>query len=207
MKAIFGQKMGMTRVFDQDGDSVGVTVIKIEPATVVRVKTEETDGYDAVVLGFGEVRPGGINKPVKGQFDRAGIKHKKYLREVRLQDPDRPEVGKTYGADIFQAGETVHVSGVSRGLGFQGTVKRHGFAGGPASHGQSDRLRAPGSIGQSSYPSRVFKGMKMAGRMGNARVTVKNLQIVSVEPQESLILVRGVIPGNTNSLVYVRKAR
>jgi large subunit ribosomal protein L3 len=207
MKAIYGQKLGMTRVFSDDGDSIGVTAIKVEPATVVRVKSEESDGYDAVVVGFGKVRPGRVNKAVAGQFDKAGIEHKKYLREVRIQGADKPEVGQTYGADIFQVGETVHVSGVSRGLGFQGTVRRHGFAGGPASHGQSDRLRAPGSIGQSSYPSRVFKGMKMAGRMGNERVTVRNLRIVAVEPDQSLILVSGVVPGNNNSLVYVRKAR
>ncbi len=207
MKAIYGQKLGMTRVFTEAGDSVGVTVIRIDPATVVRVKTEKADGYNALVVGFGQIRQSLVSKPVKGQFDKAGVEYKRYLREIKIDDSEQPEVGTVFTAEFFKVGEKVHVSGVSRGLGFQGTVKRHGFAGGPKTHGQSDRLRAPGSIGQASYPSRVFKGMKMSGRMGNDKVTVKNLRIVAVEPSESLVLVSGVVPGHKNSMVLVRKAR
>jgi len=207
MNAIYGKKLGMTRVFNEAGDSVGATVVKIDPATVVRVKTEKTDGYNAVVIGFGPARPKLVNKPSKGQFGKAGVEVKRHLREIRFNSGEMPEVGATFTADIFKPGEKIHVSAVSRGLGFQGTVKRHGFAGGPKTHGQSDRLRAPGSLGQSSYPSRVFKGLRMAGRMGNEKVTVKNLRVVAVESEESLVLVSGVIPGHKNSIVYLRKAR
>jgi large subunit ribosomal protein L3 len=207
MDSIYGQKVGMTRVFTEDGDSVGVTVIKVDPATVIRVKNAETDGYNAVVLGFGEIREKLLNKPNKGQFKKAGVEPKRHIREVRIKGDDIPEPGTVFGADVFKSGEKVHVTGISRGHGFQGGVKRHGFAGGPKTHGQSDRLRAPGSIGQSSYPSRVFKGQRMPGRMGRDRVTMKNLRIFAVEPEESLILIKGVIPGHKNSLVMVRKAR
>lgn len=207
MDAIYGQKLGMTRVFTESGDSVGVTVIKVEQATVLKVKTVEADGYDAVVVSFGRIRPKLQNKPVKGQFDKAGIEPGRYLREIRTDGSEKPEVGTTFGIDTFQPGDKVHVSGISRGHGFQGTVKRHGFRGGPKTHGQSDRLRAPGSIGQSSYPSRVFKGQRMPGHMGNKRVTVKNVKIVAVEPEQSLLLVGGAVPGSGESIVFVRKAR
>lgn len=207
MDAIYGQKLGMTRVFTESGDSVGVTVIKVEQATVLRVKTVETDGYDAVVLGFGQIRPKLQSKPVKGQFDKAGIEPARYLREIRTDGSVKPDVGTTFGIDTFRPGDKVHISGISRGHGFQGVVKRYGFKGGPKTHGQSDRLRAPGSIGQSSNPSRVFKGQRMPGHMGNKRVTVKNVKIVAVEPEQSLLLVSGAVPGHGNSTVFVRKAR
>jgi large subunit ribosomal protein L3 len=207
MDAIYGQKLGMTTIFTESGDSVGVTVIKIEPARVLKVKTEETDGYHAVVVGFGQIRPKLQNKPVKGQFDKAGIDPGRYLREIRTDGSENPEVGTTFGIDTFRPGDKVHVSGISIGRGFQGTVRRHGFKGGPKSHGQSDRLRAPGSIGQASYPSRVFKGQRMPGHMGNKKVTVKNVRVVAIEPEQSLLLVGGAVPGHKNSLVCVRKAR
>jgi len=207
MKAIYGQKVGMTRVFTESGDSVGVSVIKVDPAVVVRLKTEEKDGYNAAVVGFGRIRPKLLKKPLKGQFDKAGVEQKRQLRELSYEGDEKPEIGAVIGVDIFKVGETVHVSAVSRGLGFQGAVKRHGFSGGPKTHGQSDRLRAPGSLGQSSYPSRVFKGLRMAGHMGSRKVTVKNLKVVAVEPEESLLLISGVIPGYKSSLVLVRKAR
>jgi len=207
MDAIYGQKLGMTRIFTESGDSVGVTVIKVEPATVLKVKTEKADGYDAVVVGFGQIRPKLQNRPVKGQFDKAGIEPGRYLREIRTDGSEKPEVGTIFGIDTFRPGDKVHISGISRGHGFQGTVKRHGFKGGPKTHGQSDRLRAPGSIGASSFPSRVFKGHRMAGHMGNSRVTVKNLKVVAVEPEQSLLLVSGAVPGHRNSMVLVRKAR
>jgi len=207
MRAIYGQKLGMTRIFTESGDSVGVTVIKVDPATVLRLKTEEKDGYNAAVVGFGPIREKLVNKPLKGTFAKAGVEQKRYIRELKFDESEKPEVGAVLGVDIFKPGEKIHVSAVSRGLGFQGSVKRHGFAGGPKTHGQSDRLRAPGSLGQSSYPSRVFKGLRMAGRMGNGRVTVKNLKIAAIEAEESLLLISGVVPGHKNSLVLVRKAR
>jgi large subunit ribosomal protein L3 len=206
MKTIFGQKVGMTRVFTEAGDSVGVTVIKVAPATVVRTKSVEKDGYNAVVLGFGEVREKLLSKPAKGQFAKSGADPRKHLREIRMAGEEIPETGAVFGADIFKPGERVHVTGISRGHGFQGGVKRHGFHGGPKTHGQSDRLRAPGSIGQSSSPSRVFKGMRMPGHMGNKKVTVKNLTVVAVESEQSLLLVKGVVPGHKNSMLFVRKA-
>lgn len=207
MDAIYGQKLGMTRIFTESGDSIGVTVIKVEPARVIKVKTEEADGYDAVVIGFGQIRPKLQSKPVKGQFEKVGIEPARYLREIRTDGVGKPEVGTTFGIDTFRPGDKVHVSGISRGHGFQGTVKRYGFKGGPKTHGQSDRLRAPGSIGASSFPSRVFKGQRMPGHMGNSRVTVKNLKVVAVEPEQSLLLVGGAVPGHRDSIVFVRKAR
>jgi large subunit ribosomal protein L3 len=206
MKSIFGQKIGMTRVFTENGDSVGVTVVKIPPATVVKTKTVEKDGYNAVVLGFGDIREKLLTKPAKGQFAKSGVDPKRNLREVRIDKEETPEAGEVFGVDIFKPGERVHVTGISRGHGFQGVVKRHGFRGGPKTHGQSDRLRAPGSIGQSSTPSRVFKGMRMAGHMGNKKVTVKNLTVVAVESEQSLLLIKGVVPGHKNSMLCVRKA-
>ena len=197
MKSIFGQKLGMTRVFTEAGDSVGVTVVKVDPATVVRTKTVEKDGYNAVVLGFGEIREKLLSKPVKGQFAKREMEPRRNLREIR----------EVFGVDIFKPGERVHVTGISRGHGFQGGVKRHGFKGGPKTHGQSDRLRAPGSIGQSSSPSRVFKGMRMPGHMGNKKVTVRNLTVMAVEPEQSLLLLKGLVPGHKNSMLFVRKAR
>ncbi len=207
MNEIYGKKLGMTTIFTESGDSVGVTVIKVELATVLKVKTQESDGYDAVVVSLGQIRPKLMSKPVKGQFAKAGIEPGRYLREIRTTGSEKPEVGTTFGIDTFRPGDKVHVSGISRGLGFQGTVRRYGFKGGPKTHGQSDRLRAPGSIGQSSYPSRVFKGQKMPGHMGNKKVTVKNIRVVAVEPEQSLLLVGGAVPGHKNSLVSVRKAR
>lgn len=207
MDTIYGQKLGMTRIFTESGDSVGVTVIKVESATVLKVKTEKTDGYDAIVVGFGQIRPKLQNKPVKGQFDKAGIDPGRYLREIRTDGSEKPKVGTIFGVDTFRPGDKVHVSGISRGLGFQGTVRRYGFKGGPKSHGQSDRLRAPGSIGAASYPARVFKGKKMPGHMGNKKVTVKNIKVMAIEPEQSLLLVGGAVPGHKNSLVCVRKAK
>ena len=207
MNAVYGQKLGMTRIFNDSGDSIGVTVIRIDPGTVIDVRSADTHGYDALVVGFGAGRPGRLRKPVEGQFKKAGVEPARYLREFRKPGPVEAEVGSSIGADIFKSGERVHITGISRGHGFQGTVKRHGFSGGPKSHGQSDRLRAPGSIGASSFPSRVFKGQRMAGHMGNRRSTVKNLKVVSVETEQSLILVEGPVPGHKNSLVLVRKVR
>jgi len=196
----------MTRVFTSKGDSVGVTVIKIAPVIVVRTKTVEKDGYKAAVVGVGEIRAKLATKAIKGQFAECGVDARRHLREIRIENGESPEPGSTFGVEIFKPGDKVHVTGKSRGLGFQGTVKRHGFKGGPKTHGQSDRLRAPGSIGASSFPSRVFKGTRMAGHMGNRNVTVKNLEVFAVEPEQSLLLVQGVVPGHRNSMLFVRKA-
>jgi len=207
MKAMYGKKIGMTRIFTPAGDSIGVTVIEVEPATVVRIKTKDIDGYKAAVVSFGTVRPKLVSKPVKGQFDKNGVEPKRFLREIRIAGDQVPEKGSKIGVDIFRQGEKVHVCGVSRGLGFQGTVRRHHFKGGPKTHGQSDRLRAPGSVGASSYPSRTFLGQRMAGHMGDDKVTVKNVKVVGVEPELNLLLLSGPVPGHKNSIVFVRKAR
>ena len=207
MNSIYGKKIGMTRIFTPAGDSVGVTAIEIEPVTVVRVKSRKTDGYDSAVVSFGKVRPTLLTKPVKGQFEKNGQELRRYIRELRLAEGETYEKGAKIGADIFKPGEMVHISGISRGLGFQGAVRRHHFKGGPKTHGQSDRLRAPGSVGASSYPSRTFLGQRMAGHMGSTGVTVKNIQVVAIEPEQNLLLVSGPVPGHKNSIVYVRKAR
>ncbi len=199
MNTLIGRKVGMTRLFMEDGTSLPVTVIEAGPCPVVQVKSEETDGYNAVQLGFGEVREPLMNKPRYGHFVRHGIKPRRYLREVRLESVDGVEVGQEIKVDIFRVGEFLDVTGTSKGLGFQGAVRRHNFAGGPKTHGQSDRLRAPGSIGSSSYPSRVFKGIRMAGRTGGQTITVKNLEVVNC--------VRGAVPGKPESLLRLRKSR
>lgn len=207
MNAVYGKKIGMTRIFTAAGDSVGVTVIEVEPLTVVRVKSKESDGYDSVVVAFGKTRPKLVKKPVKGQFEKAGQEAARYLRELPLDRGETFEKGMKIGVDIFKPGEKVHISGISRGLGFQGTVRRHHFSGGPKTHGQSDRMRAPGSVGASSYPSRTFPGQRMAGHMGHTGVTVKNVKVVAIEAEQNLLLVDGPVPGHRNSIVYVRRAR
>lgn len=206
MNTLFGFKTGMTRVFDETGNMVPVTVIKAEPQSVIGVRTKEKDGYDALRLGFGKIRKKLVNKPDTGQFKQASVEPFRFIREVRVSPGDEYKVGDNIVVDIFSPGQKVNVTGISKGLGFQGTVRRHGFKGGPKTHGQSDRLRAPGSIGQSSYPSRVWKGMKMSGHMGNEQVTIKNLLVNSIEPEHNLILVRGAVPGKPGGLLKIVKA-
>ena len=203
MKEILGKKLGMTRVFEEDGESVPVTVIEAGPCPVVAKKTVDTHGYNALQVGFGKRRKSRTTKPFEGQFARAGVEPTQYLKEVRIDDEEF-DVGAVLTVDMFKPGDRVDVTGVSRGLGFQGTMKRHGFSGANKTHGQSDRWRAPGSIGQSSYPSRVFKGIKMSGRMGKDKVTVLNLRVVRVFEKENLVLVRGTVPGFRGSLVKIR---
>lgn len=205
MNTLFGFKVGMTRVFDEAGNMVPVTVIKAEPQSVIGVKIKERDGYDALKVGFGKTRKKLVNKPDSGQFKEAGIESSRYIREVKVESDDEYKIGDQIDVGVFAPGEKVNVTGISKGLGFQGVVRRHGFAGGPKSHGQSDRLRAPGSIGQSSYPSRVWKGMKMGGHMGNKQTTVRNLLINSVEPEHNLILIRGAVPGKPGGLLKIVK--
>jgi large subunit ribosomal protein L3 len=204
---ILGRKLGMDSVFGEDGSYIPVTVIEAGPCKVVQVKTQEKDGYEALKLAFLPKKPTRTVKPQLGEFAKAGVEPHYHLREFRGVDVASFNPGDEILADRFREGDVVTVSGRSKGRGFAGTVRRHGFAGGPKTHGQSDRWRAPGSIGQSSYPSRVFKGMRMAGHMGTNRVTVKNLQVVKVITERNLVLVRGAVPGSTNGIVEVRVTR
>jgi large subunit ribosomal protein L3 len=206
MVGIIGRKLGMTRLFTERGKVIPVTVIEAGPCYVTQVKTKERDGYDAVQLGFQEVKERSLNKPLLGHLKKAGVKALRVLREFRdfqLEEPVSP--GQEVRVDIFRVGDLVDVTGYSKGRGFAGVVKRHKFGGGPKTHGQSDRWRAPGSLGQSSFPSRVFKGLRMAGRMGNRRVTVKHLEVVKVDPENNLLVVKGAVPGATKGIVTIKR--
>jgi len=203
MRQLYGIKLGMARVFTESGEAIGVTVVEAKPSPVIQVKSKAKDGYDAIQVGVGDKRKSLFNKPQLGQFK--DLTPTRYLREIRLDGSKTYERGETLTAEVFKAGDHVDVTGISKGLGFQGAVRRHHFAGGPKTHGQSDRMRAPGSVGASSYPSRTFRGQRMAGRMGNARVTVQNLDVIAVHPAENLILLRGAVPGKPNSLVLIRE--
>ncbi len=206
MSGILGKKIGMTSVFDDRGESVPCTVIEAGPCYVAQVKTVERDGYEAVQLGFGDAKERLVRKPAAGHFKKAGIAPKRLLREFKGFDAKQFPVGTEIKVDaLFATGDIVSVAGTSKGRGFQGVVKRHHFGGGFRTHGQSDRERAPGSIGSSSHPSRVFKGMRMAGRMGGERVTVKHLRVVQVIPESNLLLIRGSVPGHINAYVEILK--
>lgn len=206
MVGLIGRKVGMTRVFDDDGRHIAVTVIEAGPCFITQVKTDKTDGYSSVQLGFKEKKEIRAKKPEIGHAKKADLNPFYVLKEFRNFDNiENLKPGDKLDASLFNPGDQIKITGKSKGRGFQGVIKRHGFGGGPVSHGQSDRLRAPGSIGQSSYPSRVLKGTRMAGRMGNARVTVKNLRVVRVYPEQNIILVKGAVPGSVNSYVEIRK--
>ncbi|RKX22329.1 MAG: 50S ribosomal protein L3 [Candidatus Zixiibacteriota bacterium] len=203
MKEILGKKIGMTRIFQPTGEAVPVTVIEAGPCPVVAKRHGEGDKVAAYQVGFGKRKKSNLNKPMVGHFEKAGVEPSQYLKEIKF-DGDELELGSEVKVGIFKEGERVDVTGISRGLGFAGTIKRHGFSEANKTHGQSDRWRAPGSIGQSSYPSRVFKGMKMAGRMGKDKVTIMNLEIVRIIEDENLMLIKGAVPGFKGSLVKVR---
>jgi large subunit ribosomal protein L3 len=203
IQGMVGRKLGMTTIFNETGEALPVTVIECGPNVVTQVRTQEKDGYEAVQLGFGISKR--LNKPEQGHRSASGFMSDA-LREVQVDGLDGIEVGQQFRADTFANGDLVDVAANSKGRGFQGGVKRHGFAGGPKTHGQSDRLRAPGSIGSSATPGRVYKGMKMAGHMGNARVTVQNLEVVRVDAERNLLLVKGSVPGPNKGLVVVHKA-
>ncbi len=203
MKQFLGKKVGMTRVFAEDGTSVPVTVIEAGPCKVTQVKTKEKDGYRAAQVAFGEKRKGLINKPLSGHLKKSGLEAAHWLGELKLEDGDNFEVGQSLDVSILHPGDIIKVSGTSKGLGFQGTVRRHHFGGGPKTHGQSDRHRAPGSIGASSFPSRTFRGQRMAGRMGGETVTVKNLKVVEVDKEHNAVLVKGAVPGKSFGLVKI----
>jgi large subunit ribosomal protein L3 len=206
MKGLLGKKVGMTQVFNEEGNVIPVTLIEAGPCYVVQKKTKENDGYNAVQLGFEEVSERKLSKPELGHLQKAGVPPLRHLAEFRGRNDDL-EVGQKVEAAIFQVGELVDVVGTSKGKGFAGVVKRHHFGGGIKTHGQSDRHRAPGSIGAGTTPGRVFKGMRMAGRMGGEGVTVSNLEVVIVDSGRNLIAIKGSIPGAKNGLVLVKEAR
>lgn len=199
---ILGKKVEMTQVFQDDGAVVAVTAIEAGPCTVTQIKTKAQEGYDAVQLGFGQAKR--INRPQRGHLKKLGLY--KHLREFRVEDASKIQLGDRVDVGIFHPGDLVDVIGTSKGRGFAGVVKRHHFAGGSKSHGQSDRHRAPGSIGAGTDPGRVIKGLKMAGHMGDERVTVQKLQVVKADPERNLLLVRGAVPGARNGLLIVRKS-
>jgi large subunit ribosomal protein L3 len=207
MKALLGKKLGMTQIFDEKtGTVTPVTVLQLGPCPVVQVKTRDHDGYDAVQLGYGDIRPTTMTLPKRGHFARANVTPRRWLREVRVDDASSFQLGQEITVEIFAETKKVDVIGTSKGRGFAGTVKRHKFTTGPKTHG-SRNYRAPGSIGSNSTPNRVFKGQRMPGHMGDARVTVRNLAVALVDPSNNLLLVEGAVPGARNGFVYVRTAK
>ena len=202
-KGLIGKKIGMTQLFDEKGNVIPVTVIELGPCPVVQKKTVETDGYDAVQLGFGEVKVQRVNKPVKGHFAKANVAPRKYLKEFRLDDVSSLNVGDIIKADIFEVGEKVDVTGITKGKGTAGVIKRWNFSRLKESHGSGPVVRKGGSIGSNSNPSRVFKGKRMAGRLGHERVTIQNLDVVKVDAENNLIAVKGAVPGPRGGIVFV----
>ena len=205
LRGLMGRKLGMTRVFTEDGLWIDVTLLEAGPCTVVQRKTEKKEGYDAVQLGFGEVKERRLAKPVLGHYGKNGVAPKRTLREFRVDAGDELKPGDEIGAAMFEVGDRVDIVGTSKGKGFAGVMKRYGWSGGPRTHG-SNFHRRPGSIGQSASPGKVVKGKPMPGHMGNARVTVQNLEVVSVDGEKNLLTVRGAVPGAAGGLVLVRKS-
>jgi large subunit ribosomal protein L3 len=203
MKGILGKKVGMTQIFDDTGEAVPVTIIEAGPCYVTQIKTQKRDGYEAIQLGFGPAKR--LNKPQRGHLPK-GVPDLRYSKEIGVDDISAYELGQKIDASVFSAGDLVDITGISKGKGFAGVMKRHGFGGGPITHGQSDRARAPGSIGSTSTPGRVMKGMRMAGHMGNRRSTVQNLKVVLVDPERNLLAVKGAVPGAKGGLVMVKTA-
>ena len=203
-KAILGRKVGMTQIFDENGKAIPVTVIEAGPCTVVQVKTKDTDGYEAIQLRFGEVKVKNLIRPIKGHFTKANVTPKKHLREFRLEEISY-NVGDEIKADIFKSGETVDVTGTTKGKGFQGVIKRHGQSRGPMGHG-SMYHRRPGSMGSTSTPGRVYKGKNLPGHMGNQTVTVQNLEIVKVDLDKNVLLIKGSVPGNKGAILKIRNS-
>ena len=202
-KGIYGKKLGMTQIFTEEGLVIPVTVVEVEPCVVIKKKTVETDGYNAIQVATGEVKEKHLNKAEKGQFDKLKLAYKKYIRELRLDDIESINVGDELKADIFAAGELVDVQGISKGKGFQGVIKRHGQHIGPKGHG-SMYHRRPGSMGPTSSPGRVFPGKKLPGHTGKDTITVQNLEVVRVDMDKNVILIKGSVPGRKNSLVRIK---
>ncbi len=205
VKKLFGKKIGMTRYFLDEGRSVPATVLKVGPCVVTQKKTVDKEGYNAIQVGFEPQKEGRVNKPLKGHMSKAGAGYFRILREIRVEDPGPFELGQVIRADMFNIGDTVHVSGASKGRGFAGVMKRWGFSGGRKTHGSRSH-RIPGSIGCSATPGRVHKGRKLPGHYGNEKVTVKNLKVIDVRPEMDVVVVKGAVPGSRNSLIEIRKA-
>ena len=205
VNTILGRKIGMTQVWDENDNVVPVTVILAGPCTVSQVKTKETDGYEAVQIGFGDIKPKHVNKPLAGHFAAQGVEPMRYLREVLVEDASEYSTGDQVTVALFADVKAVDVTGTSKGKGFQGTIKRWNFHRGPMTHGSRNQ-RKPGSIGQCAYPARVRKGLHMAGHMGDERVTVKNLKLVRIDEEQNLMLIKGAVPGGKNALVQIRMA-
>lgn len=205
MKGLVGRKIGMTQMFDETGLVIPVTVIEIESNFVTQVKTIEKDGYNALQVGYGDVREKNINKPKKGHLDKAGVAPKRTLQEFRVESVEGFTAGQELKADLFQAGDKVDVSGISKGKGFQGVIKRHNQSRGPMSHG-SRYHRGPGSMGAASFPSRVFKGKNLPGHMGSEKVTIQNLEVVKVDVERNLLIVKGAVPGAKKALITINES-
>jgi len=205
---LMGKKIGMTQILQDNGDVIPVTVIQAGPCLICQKKMPQSDNYSAVQLGFSPVKATRVKKPLKGHFEKAGITPHRYLREFRVDEKEmeKYEVGQEIKVDSFKEGDIVDITGISKGKGFSGVIKRHGFHGAPGGHGTHDYHRHGGSIGSSSFPSRVFKGTKMAGRMGSDRVTVQNLKVIQVRPEQNCLVVRGAVPGAKNGLLFIKKA-
>lgn len=206
IKGLLGNKLGMTQIFDEENRVVPVTVVKAGPCVVTQVRTEETDGYNAVQLAYGDIDPRKVNKPLTGHFEKAGVTPRRHVFELRMDDTSAFEVGQTVGVEVFEEGAFVDVTGTTKGKGFAGAMKRHGFSGQGASHGNQASHRRVGSIGACATPARVFKGTKMAGRMGTAKVTTQNLKVQKVDTDNNLLLISGAIPGARGGLVVVKSA-
>ena len=205
MRGLLGKKIGMTRIFDIDGNAVPVTVLQAGPCTVTQLKTIDNDGYDAIQVGYGERKQKHLSKPLKGHFDKAGMEPKRILAEFEKVPGFDYQVGQSFHVGIFNEGDYVSVSGLSKGKGFTGVIKRHNFARQKKTHGTGHTERAPGSIGQASDPSRVFPGMRMAGQHGNAKVTIENLEIMKIDKENNQLLIKGSVPGAKNSTLFIRK--
>jgi len=205
MAGILGKKIRMTQIFDNNGTSIPVTIVSAGPCYVTQIKTKENDGYEAMQLGFYEVKEKHATMPQIGQTKKAGLKPLKYFKEFTLFADKEVKVGDEISVNIFAEGETIAVSGTTKGRGFQGAMKRHGFSGANKTHGQSDRWRAPGSLGQSSYPSRVYKGTRMAGKMGNDRITLASVRVVKIDEEKNLLFVQGSVPGVNGTLLELVK--
>jgi large subunit ribosomal protein L3 len=207
LRGIIGRKLGMTQVFTENGTVIPVTIIEAGPCAVVQIKTKEKEGYNALQLGFMDKKPQRVNRPLSRHFQKSGKGPFYILREFRLDDVGDYQLGQEITSEVFNVGDYVDVIGTSKGKGFTGVIKRHGFSGAPGSHGTHEYFRHGGSIGSSAFPSRTFKGKKMPGNSGNSRVTVQNLRIVGIKPDRNILLVRGAIPGSANSIVIVRYAK
>ncbi|MEU8796047.1 50S ribosomal protein L3 [Spirillospora sp. NPDC048819] len=205
-KGVLGEKLGMTQVFDDEGRIVPVTVVQAGPCVVTQLRSQEKDGYTAVQIGYGQIDPRKVNKPRTGHFEKAGVTPRRYLVELRADDTTEYELGQEITAGVFEAGQKIDVTGTSKGKGTAGVMKRHGFKGLSASHGTQRKHRSPGSIGGCATPGRVFKGLRMAGRHGNARTTVQNLTLHAVDAEKNLLLIKGAVPGPNGAVVLVRDA-